>query len=1071
MVRARLFLAGAGSLKARPGCFRKAWMLQRTPILLTLFTLAGFVQAADWQSLFNGQDLKGWSGDPKIWRVENGMIVGETDDAERKIKANTFLIWEGGEPSDFVLEYKARVTGKNNSGVQYRSRRPDPQGWVLKGYQMDLHPAKNYLGMLYEEGGRGIACQRGQKVTLADKPAVTGELPVDEVALDQWNEFRIEARGNVLKHFVNGKQSVEITDVQEEKRAMKGLIGLQVHAGPPMKVEFKDLRWKPMEGAAEGAAAPAKPAPASAKAKAGNGPGADFKLAPGFELEQIYQVPKEQGSWVSITKREDGSFYCADQHGAIYRVFPQVGADSAIRVEPTKLELAGAQGLLWHKGALWVAANEGPTKSGIWKVTDKDGDGEPESAELVKPLQGRGEHGPHSLVASPDGQWIYFMAGNHTDVPELESSQVPKVWQEDQLLPRRPDARGHASGRMAPGGWIARFAPDGTKWEMFAIGFRNAFDMAFNTAGDLFTFDSDMEWDLGMPWYRPTRICHITPGAEFGWRNGTGKWPDVYEDSMPSQLDIGPGSPTGLVSGQGAKFPEKYQRAVFALDWTFATIYAIHFTPEGDGYRAESEEFLAGNGLPLTDAIIGDDGAMYFLSGGRRSGSALWRVSYVGSDVPAAPVAYRNKILTRMPKAEAMEKLSSANRVSRHQARIALELEGAKAVADALAAAREPWPVILSAIGLARTGTAENAPAILKALDSLDWAKLEEHQKINWLRAVGLVFARHGAPSSEARAAVLAKIDSSFPAGDEMLDRELCRMLCYLNAPGIVGRTLDLMDSAGPGTPPDWFELATRNPRYGRTVQAMLANLPPAQVIHYIYCLRVVPGPWAPAERQRYFEWFPKLLGRAGGASYAGFINDLRAQTLATATAEERERFGKETGAPAANPLANLPQPKGPGQVWTVDKVVEAAADLGKADRANGKLMYQAAMCAVCHRFGGEGGSSGPDLTGVAGRFSARDIAEAIVEPSKVISDQYESTRITRNDGTTLIGRILSEADGQTVIAINPFDPSKTMTIPTASITAKTPSPVSSMPPGLVNRLNPKEMRDLLAYLLARDPA
>jgi hypothetical protein len=289
--------------------------------LLAALSLAGFTQAADWQPLFNGHDLNGWSGDPKIWRVEDGSIVGETDAADRKVAANTFLIWEGGEPGDFVLEYKARVTGKNNSGVQYRSRRPDPKGWVLKGYQMDLHPAKNYLGMLYEEGGRGIACQRGQKVTLADKPTVTGGLPVDDVALDQWNEFRIEARGNVLRHFVNGKQSVEITDVQEQKRAMKGLVGLQVHAGPPMKVEFKDLRWKPLAGEADTTALPVEGN--GAKKNAPDGAGAGFKLAPGFQLEKIHRFPKERGFWVAVTKRDDGGFYRADQHSAIYRVFPR----------------------------------------------------------------------------------------------------------------------------------------------------------------------------------------------------------------------------------------------------------------------------------------------------------------------------------------------------------------------------------------------------------------------------------------------------------------------------------------------------------------------------------------------------------------------------------------------------------------------------------------------------------------------------------------------------------------------------------------------------------------------------
>ena len=129
--------------------------------------------AGDWKPLFNGRDLTGWTGDPRLWKVENGVVTGESDTAERKIAANTFLIWQGGEPGDFELEYQARVTG-NNSGVQYRSKVFDAAKWSVGGYQMDLHPAPNYLGMLYEERGRGIACQSGQKVELGAKPKVTG---------------------------------------------------------------------------------------------------------------------------------------------------------------------------------------------------------------------------------------------------------------------------------------------------------------------------------------------------------------------------------------------------------------------------------------------------------------------------------------------------------------------------------------------------------------------------------------------------------------------------------------------------------------------------------------------------------------------------------------------------------------------------------------------------------------------------------------------------------------------------------------------------------------------------------
>ena len=196
---------------------------------------------ASWQALFNGTDLAGWSGDPKLWRVEDGVLIGETDDAERKINANSFLIWQGGEPGDFELEFQARVTG-NNSGVQYRSRVIDPAAWVVGGYQMDLHPQASYLGMLYEEKGRGIACERGQRVKLGEIPEVIGTLEVPPVDLAVWNSYRIVAQGQMLRHFINGKLAAEIYDEHPEKRAVKGVIALQVHAGPATKTEFKDLR-------------------------------------------------------------------------------------------------------------------------------------------------------------------------------------------------------------------------------------------------------------------------------------------------------------------------------------------------------------------------------------------------------------------------------------------------------------------------------------------------------------------------------------------------------------------------------------------------------------------------------------------------------------------------------------------------------------------------------------------------------------------------------------------------------------------------------------------------------------
>lgn len=212
-------------------------------ILSLMILLLAWVPAqAGWQSLFDGKDLGGWSGDPRLWRVDNGVIVGESDDAGRKVDENSFLIWQGGEVGDFELEFQARVTGGNNSGVQYRSKVLNAGRWMVGGYQMDLHPKPSHLGMLYEEQGRGIVCERGQRVKLGDTPNVTGHLEVAEVDLAEWNSYRIVAQGYVLRHFVNGRLAAEIHDMQPEKRSAKGVLALQLHAGPAMKVEFKDLR-------------------------------------------------------------------------------------------------------------------------------------------------------------------------------------------------------------------------------------------------------------------------------------------------------------------------------------------------------------------------------------------------------------------------------------------------------------------------------------------------------------------------------------------------------------------------------------------------------------------------------------------------------------------------------------------------------------------------------------------------------------------------------------------------------------------------------------------------------------
>jgi hypothetical protein len=200
-------------------------------------------------SLFNGRDLSGWEGDRVHWTVEDGAITGQTT-PETLIKTNTFLVWQGGQPADFELRLKYRMKG-GNSGIQYRSKLLDPAKYVVGGYQADIDSTGRYTGINYEERGRGILAERGQRVEISaegKKNAVTALGDKDQllkrINSDEWNDYTIIARGNHLTHIINGTPMSEVIDNQSSKAATSGLIALQLHVGPPMKIQFKDIQLK-----------------------------------------------------------------------------------------------------------------------------------------------------------------------------------------------------------------------------------------------------------------------------------------------------------------------------------------------------------------------------------------------------------------------------------------------------------------------------------------------------------------------------------------------------------------------------------------------------------------------------------------------------------------------------------------------------------------------------------------------------------------------------------------------------------------------------------------------------------
>jgi hypothetical protein len=209
---------------------------------------------AGFEAIFDGSSLKGWDGDPTFWRVENGAIVGEST-PDRRLTQNTFLIWRGGEPQDFELKCEYRLTA-TNSGVQIRSVQlpagADIGKWVMKGYQADIDYQNQYTGQIYEERGRGFLAMRGQAVYVPDgaRPRVIGNLqqsPDELKALikpDDWNQVHIIARGNTILQILNGAVSSIVVDDDTKNRVMSGLIGLQMHVGDPMTVQFRNIWLK-----------------------------------------------------------------------------------------------------------------------------------------------------------------------------------------------------------------------------------------------------------------------------------------------------------------------------------------------------------------------------------------------------------------------------------------------------------------------------------------------------------------------------------------------------------------------------------------------------------------------------------------------------------------------------------------------------------------------------------------------------------------------------------------------------------------------------------------------------------
>lgn len=646
----------------------------------------------------------------------------------------------------------------------------------------------------------------------------------------------------------------------------------------------------------------------------------------GFRVEIVATADRPtQGSWISLTEDDQGRLILGANERQPFTRLTLDANGQVVNTETIFTPVSESMGTLWHDGALYVQGGrlEQPFtetldnpgfgtqsgQAGLHVLRDPAGDGSFTDVETLRTWDGweggHSDHGIHDVKVAPDGQHFYIINGNGVVPPEDTSPNSPlRNYADDRIIPKLGDFTGRLNGERPPGGFIARTDFKAQDLHLVAGGIRNALHFDWNADGDIFSYDSDMEPEFGVPWYRPTRVFWLPSGADYGYRGNSGKYPTYYEDTLPPLVEIGLGSPVGVTFGYRTAFPARYQKALFIADNNYGRIMAVHIAPSGAGYIATGWEnvvwprslYDSSQTMPhnVTDMLVARDGTFYYVIGNRRTQSYLMRLVYVG-DQPTDPVEYRNEAfaaereLRRSLEAfhwttgdgraieAAWPHLGSTDKVLRHAARVALETVPASQWQARALDETDPATAMVALLALARVGGPEVNDQLFAALDRFPLASLSDPLRLQKLRVIEVAVSRNGRPSQPAIDRVVADVDGVFPGSSFALNTEMSQILAAFEAPMAVAKTMAL-DALTP------------------IYQEQFA---------YRYNLRSVATGWTPELRRQFFAWFnedhtntPKAAGyrewfnRVGQqprlAGNAGPLNQVREAALATLTDAER---------------------------------------------------------------------------------------------------------------------------------------------------------------------------------------
>lgn len=804
---------------------------------------------------------------------------------------------------------------------------------------------------------------------------------------------------------------------------------------------------------------------------------ADFPVAEhlnpkvkGFEVQTIKEGT---GEWLSITTDPQGRLLVSPRDGNLLRFTIPTKNSQNLQIDTLDIGVNDCQGLLYAYGHLYMMGTDKDTIRGIHRVPDLDGKGNFGASILMKEIPKNGDHSGHTLTLGQDGH-IYFLSGNENRPPKGENVEfVYEDWRNDHLMPLRSI---FGVSQVPPGGYVVRTDSVGSNWQLMAYGLRNPYDMCFSPEGELFTFDSDMEWDFNLPWYRPTRVNHLVSGGDYAWRQSTAKRFDYYPDILPAVVEFGRGSPTATLFGTGTAYPAKYQKALFLGDWSYGKIYAMFLEPNGATYSAAYETFITGQPLNITDMVVGQDGALYFTTGGNGTDTGLFRVTYNGEEstrkVQVTKELSPNMQLRRKLEqyhfakdtsglALALTYIGHEDRFVRNAAKTILERNNPELWKTALTNSKAVTEQIALTTAIIRSdSTDQYKDLVFDQLQQFDFGGLSVEDQLGVLRLYALAFVRAETIPTNKVAGIYDNLIQYYPASSTPLNKELSRVLGYLaiqqgEGAAMLTKTFKLLESTDD----------------------------PVQFVHYLEMMRLVPNGWTLAQHSAFKHWVNYAKNNlTGGSLFKYFLNEIESEFNTTLTRRETKWLANNEWKPLKEGYEGpvKPKPKAAANVfeqtrpftpWKMEdlqyglELVSSPRDRRLRDFNRGQRMFDKGQCYNCHYMINKGGGFGPELTLAGNSFSAEDLLTAILHPSEDINSRFQSTVFEMKDGSTLAGRLMTE-DKQRYVIQASYDPASTQEVEKSQVKSQEEAPYSDMPMGLINTMSRAEIMDLLYFII-----